>query len=123
MTAYTSHQERAEALKPLVAKLPDVNRQTLKCLMGLCANITEHVDKNKMTASNLATVLGPNLLYKKEINPLMMKTEMERGNDVIETIIDQYHFVFNLVIPFIQSLALGSFLCSLRQLNNADKQP
>jgi hypothetical protein len=64
---------RAEKLQPLVAQLPAPNKETLKQLMNMCSNITRYVEKNKMNASNLATVLGPNLIYSKDQNPLSIQ--------------------------------------------------
>eukprot|EP00027_Filamoeba_sp_ATCC50430_P018157 CAMPEP_0168569028 /NCGR_PEP_ID=MMETSP0413-20121227/15907_1 /TAXON_ID=136452 /ORGANISM="Filamoeba nolandi, Strain NC-AS-23-1" /LENGTH=622 /DNA_ID=CAMNT_0008601433 /DNA_START=86 /DNA_END=1954 /DNA_ORIENTATION=+ len=88
-------EERAKKLKPLIDALPEVNRQTLKLLMLLCANIVQHVDKNKMTASNLATVLGPNLIRKQEESFLSMKNDMEMANAIIETMITYHKQLFD----------------------------
>ncbi len=48
-----------------------------------------------MNASNLATVLGPNLIYNKEQNPLSMKIAMDQGNGVVECMIKDFTLLFS----------------------------
>ena len=40
-----------------------------------------------MNASNLATVLAPNLIYNRDQNPLTMRQEMDQANSIVETMI------------------------------------
>lgn len=47
-----------------------------------------------MTASNLSTVLGPNLIYRKNQDVMNMKGDLDMGNSIVETLIDQYAFLF-----------------------------
>jgi hypothetical protein len=59
VVADLDEKSRIIRLRPLIESLPPPNRESLKHLMMLCAEIVKHVDKNKMNAANLATVLGP----------------------------------------------------------------
>ncbi|KAK4831120.1 hypothetical protein QYF61_015423 [Mycteria americana] len=58
----TSSQEEVAGLKEVVNKLPDTNLLLLKCLLSLLLNISKNADGTRMTASNLAICVGPNLL-------------------------------------------------------------
>ena len=44
---------------------------TFQRVMKLCVKIDEKREVNKMTAYNISTVLGPNLLYGTDMNPSM----------------------------------------------------
>eukprot|EP01118_Nematostelium_gracile_P017049 TRINITY_DN7171_c0_g2_i1.p1 TRINITY_DN7171_c0_g2~~TRINITY_DN7171_c0_g2_i1.p1 ORF type:complete len:406 (+),score=101.87 TRINITY_DN7171_c0_g2_i1:55-1218(+) len=89
-----SHEERARALRPIVQQLPTTNRETLHTLMNFTINVVKYEHKNKMTASNLATVLGPNLIYAAAPDPMTMKMDMEHGNSIVETMIEEVAFIF-----------------------------
>jgi len=84
------NEDRIEKLKPIIEQLPPQNKETLKCILTLCGNIVAHDDKNRMTASNLATVWGPNLINRKEANFYTMKTDLEMGNTIVESLIESY---------------------------------
>jgi len=86
-------EQRIQQLKVVFQKLPELNRNTLVQLLQLCQNILKKVDVNKMTASNLSLVLGPNLIYRKEANPLMMKSDLDHGNSLVEMLINYYDFL------------------------------
>lgn len=88
----SEHRDRAEKLLPIIQSLPVINRVTLKELLKLCAKIVLKSDVNKMTASNLAIVLAPNLLYRKE--DAFSFSDMEKCNGVVETMIIHYNYLF-----------------------------
>jgi len=92
-------EERCQKLVPLISKLPVANRETLRAILGLCASVVVHAPVNKMTASNLATVLGPNLINRKETNLSTMRIDLEQGNSVVQTMIEHYHSLFAMVEP------------------------
>ena len=55
----------------MLSKLPEVNYSVLKYLMEFLSTVTEHSFLNKMTASNLAIVFGPNLVWPKDESILL----------------------------------------------------
>lgn len=58
---------RLELAKVIVLqKLPDDNYQILKVLFKFLLLVIDRQDLNKMTASNLAIVFGPNLLWSRD---------------------------------------------------------
>ncbi|KFO36699.1 SH3 domain-binding protein 1 isoform X2 [Fukomys damarensis] len=57
---------RLEALREVCGSLPPENFSNLRYLMKFLALLAEEQDVNKMTPSNIAIVLGPNLLWPSE---------------------------------------------------------
>ncbi|XP_057651897.1 rho GTPase-activating protein 92B-like isoform X1 [Diorhabda carinulata] len=58
---------RLEVVKEIVAKLPQENKDNLAYLFQFLSKLAKHPE-NKMTASNIAIVLSPNLLWNKHEN-------------------------------------------------------
>uniref|UniRef100_A0A452S341 SH3 domain binding protein 1 n=1 Tax=Ursus americanus TaxID=9643 RepID=A0A452S341_URSAM len=57
---------RLEALQQVCSRLPQENLDNLRYLMKFLARLAEEQEVNKMTPSNIAIVLGPNLLWPPE---------------------------------------------------------
>ncbi|KAM9230556.1 SH3 domain-binding protein 1 isoform 2-T2 [Dugong dugon] len=57
---------RLEALREVCSHLPYENLSNLRYLMKFLARLAEEQEVNKMTPSNIAIVLGPNLLWPPE---------------------------------------------------------
>lgn len=57
---------RLEALQEVCGRLPQENFSNLRYLMKFLARLAEDQEVNKMTPSNIAIVLGPNLLWPPE---------------------------------------------------------
>nr|XP_004610754.1 unnamed protein product [Sorex araneus] len=57
---------RLEALKDVCSRLPPENLRNLRYLLKFLARLAEEQEVNKMTPSNIAIVLGPNLLWPPE---------------------------------------------------------
>nr|XP_014706798.2 SH3 domain-binding protein 1 isoform X1 [Equus asinus] len=57
---------RQEALQEVCGRLPHDNLNNLRYLMKFLARLAEEQEVNKMTPSNIAIVLGPNLLWPPE---------------------------------------------------------
>ncbi|KAB0393820.1 hypothetical protein E2I00_000699, partial [Balaenoptera physalus] len=57
---------RLEALQEVCSRLPRENLSNLRYLMKFLARLAEEQEVNKMTPSNIAIVLGPNLLWPPE---------------------------------------------------------
>ncbi|XP_065128234.1 rho GTPase-activating protein 44 isoform X5 [Paramisgurnus dabryanus] len=55
--------KRLQALLTTCEKLPKANSENFKYLIKFLAKLNEYQDYNKMTAGNIAIVLGPNLLW------------------------------------------------------------
>lgn len=62
-------QEKLAHAKNLVlTRLPEPNYQLLKYVINFLVKVMDHSEFNKMTASNLAIVFGPNLLWSNRTN-------------------------------------------------------
>ena len=81
-------------LKKIIHDLPDSNRATLKCIVSMLSKVADNQSVSKMGATNLATVIGPNILYDKELDPLSMVEDMENANSIIVSIIANYETLF-----------------------------
>eukprot|EP01094_Clydonella_sp_ATCC50884_P015215 TRINITY_DN2579_c0_g1_i2.p1 TRINITY_DN2579_c0_g1~~TRINITY_DN2579_c0_g1_i2.p1 ORF type:complete len:667 (+),score=315.97 TRINITY_DN2579_c0_g1_i2:1445-3445(+) len=66
----------------------------LKRLLSMLKKVAEYQAKNKMGATNLATVVGPNILYAKESNPATIVEDMQNANEIITTLITEFDVVF-----------------------------
>eukprot|EP01117_Protostelium_nocturnum_P003688 TRINITY_DN1496_c0_g1_i1.p1 TRINITY_DN1496_c0_g1~~TRINITY_DN1496_c0_g1_i1.p1 ORF type:complete len:1155 (+),score=559.92 TRINITY_DN1496_c0_g1_i1:114-3578(+) len=62
-------ENQIEAYKGLVAQLPEYNRFHLHYLLSTLKKVAANSEVNKMQASNLGIIFGPNLLYKRDANP------------------------------------------------------
>ncbi|XP_072276341.1 SH3 domain-binding protein 1 isoform X2 [Pyxicephalus adspersus] len=58
-------EKRQESYREVCAKLPPENYNNLRYLIKFLAKLAEHQEVNKMTPSNIAIVLGPNLLWAR----------------------------------------------------------
>ncbi|XP_046583171.1 rho GTPase-activating protein 44-like isoform X3 [Haliotis rubra] len=69
------HEQRLQALWTVVSKLPKPNYDNFRYLVKFLAKLAERSDVNKMTPSNIAIVIGPNLLWSQgESAPNMLTT-------------------------------------------------
>uniref|UniRef100_A0A8C5QNS9 SH3 domain binding protein 1 n=1 Tax=Leptobrachium leishanense TaxID=445787 RepID=A0A8C5QNS9_9ANUR len=58
-------EKRVESYKEVCKQLPAENYNNLRYLIMFLSKLSEHQEVNKMTPSNIAIVLGPNLLWAK----------------------------------------------------------
>lgn len=65
--AQVSENRRLEVVKNIISKLPQENRDNLAYLFQFLSRLTKHPE-NKMSPSNIAIVLSPNLLWNKHEN-------------------------------------------------------
>ncbi|CAM9865094.1 unnamed protein product, partial [Bubo scandiacus] len=72
-----SRQARVEELKVVAEKLPAAHLLLLKRLLPLLQSIGHHVSTSRMTSSNLAICLGPNLLGPPDEDLLPLEAMLE----------------------------------------------
>ncbi|XP_065838140.1 rho GTPase-activating protein 1-like [Oscarella lobularis] len=85
--------ERAVAAKKLLAALPRQNYVVLKYLVAFLVEVAGHSDENKMTASNLSIVFGPNLIWST--NEAASLAAMAHINTITLVLIDNYAQIFD----------------------------
>ncbi|XP_054059287.1 LOW QUALITY PROTEIN: SH3 domain-binding protein 1 [Rissa tridactyla] len=59
-------EDRVQSLQETCSHLPRDNYNNLRYLIKFLAKLAEHQEVNKMTPSNIAIVLGPNLLWTQQ---------------------------------------------------------
>ncbi|XP_061912099.1 rho GTPase-activating protein 17a isoform X7 [Entelurus aequoreus] len=111
--------KRLQALWIVCDKLPKNNKNNLRYLVKFLAKLTQDSDVNKMTPSNIAIVLGPNLLWAKTEGSL---AEMAAATSVhvvaiIEPIIQHADWFFPEDVDFNVS---GMFAMPVPSSNHLD---
>ncbi|XP_061425964.1 rho GTPase-activating protein 44-like isoform X4 [Lethenteron reissneri] len=88
--------KRLQALKNVCNQLPKPNYDNLRYLVKFFSKLSEHQDENKMTASNMAIVLGPNMLWSPNEASMtdMMTTVSLHTGGIIEPIIQNANWFF-----------------------------
>lgn len=61
-------QQRKAAILNIINRLPEGNYNNLKYLMKFCSYLSEKNQHNKMSTSNIAIVMSPNLLWPQNEN-------------------------------------------------------
>ncbi|XP_075073065.1 rho GTPase-activating protein 44 isoform X4 [Mixophyes fleayi] len=94
--------KRLQALWNACEKLPKPNYNNFKYVVKFLAKLTEYQDANKMTPSNMAIVLGPNLLWPQAEGNIteMMTTVSLQIVGIIEPIIQHADWFFPGDIEF-----------------------
>ncbi|XP_067403871.1 rho GTPase-activating protein 44 isoform X2 [Emydura macquarii macquarii] len=94
--------KRLQALWNACEKLPKANYSNLRYLAKFLAKLTEYQDANKMTPSNVAIVLGPNLLWPQAEENIteMMTTVSLQIVGIIEPLIQHADWFFPGDIEF-----------------------
>ncbi|KAM9745160.1 rho GTPase-activating protein 44 isoform 3-T3 [Menidia menidia] len=102
--------KRLQALMGVCEKLPTDNLNNFRYLVKFLAKLSEYQDSNKMTAGNMAIVLGPNLLWTHtEPNMTeMMTTVSLQIVGIIEPIIQHADWFFPGEIEFNLTGSYGS---------------
>ncbi|RLV91180.1 GTPase-activating protein BEM2 [Spathaspora sp. JA1] len=84
-----------EKLIAILSKLPKINYMTLSCLMKHLNMISSNQQVNKMTSSNLATVIAPALTESSHLPCLV--NNFGFMNKIVDNLIEGYNEVFNEV--------------------------
>ncbi|XP_060108560.1 rho GTPase-activating protein 44 isoform X7 [Heteronotia binoei] len=94
--------KRMQALWNALEKLPKASFNNLRYLIKFLAKLTEYQDANKMTPSNIAIVLGPNLLWPQAEGNIteMMATVSLQIVAIIEPLIQHADWFFPGDIEF-----------------------
>lgn len=98
-----SNSEKIESYKELLQRLPVIEYQTLKKLLGHLHFIQAQKGSNKMKAENLAMVFGPTLMQPNN-NENQYQID-SRDNDVVAELIMNYKKLYELSADEIVSLS------------------
>lgn len=84
---------RLEKVKEIIGRLPAANLTLLRYIVHFLFDVAQHADVNRMNASNLAIVFGPNLIRPK-VETMESSINVPKTNIVLEDIIKSKHKVF-----------------------------
>lgn len=103
-------EKRLQALWNACEKLPKANHNNIRYLIKFLSKLSEYQDVNKMTPSNMAIVLGPNLLWPQSEGNIteMMTTVSLQIVGIIEPIIQHADWFFPGEIEFNITGSYGS---------------
>ncbi|GAB1608704.1 rho GTPase-activating protein 1-like [Argonauta hians] len=86
---FKEDQVVSEARQMVLEELPEENYQLLKYIITFLSEVTEHSDKNRMGAENLALIFGPNFIWSKGQVSLNLITAVNSFTVVLLTHKDQ----------------------------------
>ncbi|CAH3045582.1 unnamed protein product [Pocillopora meandrina] len=86
-------EKRVEALKCLVAELPEENRKLIRMIMKHLTQVAAHSNRNLMAASNLGVVFGPTLMKSRE-ESMAAIMNLKYQSIVIELLIKEFNTIF-----------------------------
>ena len=91
------HDERLYAIKELLKSLPPGQFATARFLARFLAGITRYTEVNKMAASNLAIVFGPNLTWpvSRESDPSYLTADSAPQGALCEALITYNEWLFD----------------------------
>ncbi|XP_055450454.1 rho GTPase-activating protein 44 isoform X2 [Psammomys obesus] len=103
-------EKRLQALWNACEKLPKANHNNIRYLIKFLSKLSEYQDVNKMTPSNMAIVLGPNLLWPQSEGNIteMMTTVSLQIVGIIEPIIQHADWFFPGEVEFNITGSYGS---------------
>jgi len=81
------HDASVIEVKALILSLPGPNVSLLKHLLAFCGRVVIHSQENKMNADNIASLLAPNILYKRVSRPDIMLQEAQQAIKVVRFLI------------------------------------
>lgn len=92
-------EESREKIMAVMQELPEVNLKVMHRIFGLLSRVAQHSHSNLMPASNLASMIGPNVLYphpsqQDHTQPEFVLRDVNTANAVVETIITSLEFFF-----------------------------
>ncbi|KAM8817195.1 rho GTPase-activating protein 44 isoform 4-T4 [Rhynchonycteris naso] len=102
--------KRLQALWNACEKLPKANHNNIRYLIKFLSKLSEYQDINKMTPSNMAIVLGPNLLWPQAEGNIteMMTTVSLQIVGIVEPLIQHADWFFPGEIEFNITGSYGS---------------
>ncbi|XP_053607107.1 rho GTPase-activating protein 44-like isoform X2 [Plodia interpunctella] len=96
---HASEQARLNALWEAIHLLPDANFQNLRYLIKFLSTLTQNQSTNKMTPSNLAIVIAPNLLWAADESTFDMNVTTV-VNCIVELLIKHADWFFKDDVNF-----------------------
>ncbi|KFP76331.1 SH3 domain-binding protein 1, partial [Acanthisitta chloris] len=96
-------ESRVQSLQETCSRLPQDSYNNLRYLIKFLAKLAEHQEVNKMTPSNIAIVLGPNLLWSQQSRGDPMQLDLASVSSiqgVVEALIQNVDTLFPGEVDF-----------------------
>ncbi|XP_056136881.1 rho GTPase-activating protein 19 [Lampris incognitus] len=93
-TAVPDKERQIETLQLLFLLLPQANRSLLKLLLDLLYHTAKQQDKNKMSASNLALMFAPHILWPRHMTAADLKDNLKKLNNTVAFLIKHSQKLF-----------------------------
>ena len=82
-------------VRQLILALPRDYYNLLECIMGLALETSQHQEKNRMSTDNLATVIGPNILWDHSItDPFLSGQHIGLINKITGFLLTHFESIF-----------------------------
>ncbi|KAM3964418.1 LOW QUALITY PROTEIN: rho GTPase-activating protein 44 [Aphomia sociella] len=117
VSRHATEQARLNALWETIHLLPDANFQNLRYLIKFLSTLTQNQSANKMTPSNLAIVIAPNLLWAADESTFDMNITTV-VNCVVELLIKHADWFFNDDVNFFVSFTREDLLPNQNEYNS-----
>ena len=89
-----SKSKKVKAIIEGLSKLPTTNFETLKVLLLHLEQVEKQKNKNKMDAKNLATVFGPCLTWRPQIDPAKLVDDMAHQKNLADMLISNVKNIY-----------------------------
>ncbi|KAJ5067933.1 rho/rac/cdc gtpase-activating protein [Anaeramoeba ignava] len=86
--------ERVKQLRRLVYSLPTPNFNAVKCICEHMFKVSQYSAQNQMGISNLAMLMGPNLLRSPDESMSAVVTDTRHQYSICATLISEYEYMF-----------------------------
>ncbi|EPZ36660.1 RhoGAP-domain-containing protein [Rozella allomycis CSF55] len=101
-------KDAIQSLKFIVILLPLTNRSALQYIVWFLRKVSDLSQLNKMDASNLATVIGPNIVRSEKAESGSMTSQqiedLQIGISCMKLLIDNYDEIFTLTPEFMSQV-------------------
>jgi hypothetical protein len=88
-------EQRPPVLREIIDKMPKAYRDNLQYLIKFLARLSENSDINKMSASNIGLVIGPNLLWPlNDAGANMMTAGLQNASSIVELLVTNVTYYF-----------------------------
>lgn len=91
---YNGKEEQVPELKRLINLLPPDNATLLEFLISFFNRVASNADFNQMPKSNIASMIAPNVLYRKNANPAQILADCSKSAAVFQVLMEYAADVF-----------------------------
>ncbi|XP_078348130.1 rho GTPase-activating protein 44-like isoform X2 [Oculina patagonica] len=118
-SAIQDNGTKLQAYWTIVEKMPPLYKANLRYLITFLGKLSENSEENKMSASNIAIVIAPNIIWSPEDEGGVNVQHTGVQSSIVEALIQHYQWFFPGEIDFTRKTASGTN--GVNQLAQCDK--